>query len=423
MRTPVRLGAAVVAATALGCLMFVASAGAAPIRGFVGAGGARAAVGPNKAIPFHLLPADNPWNTDVSSLPVDPRSQQYLASIGLNTSLHPDFGTVWDGAPNGIPFITVHGSQPRVPISFYYGDESDPGPYPIPRNAPIEGGAQSSGDRHLLVLDVDHQLLYEVYDAHYDAAHNRWHAGSGAVWDLRSNGLRPDGWTSADAAGLPMLPGLVRYDEVAGGQITHALRFTVNATQRAYIYPATHYASSDTDPNLPPMGLRVRLKASYDIRGFSRPVQVILTALKKYGMIVADNGSSWYISGAPDPRWNDDQLHALGQVKGSDFEVVDTRSLWPAVPNVYAGRLAGLRAGGSLRRWGCFADPRGASWSASVQYGAGGAWGTLALSSDKRFHLVHKFAHAGRYVVNVRVTNDHGSVGTAHLSVVVRPRS
>ena len=423
MRTPVRLGAAVVAATALGCLMFVASAGAAPIRGFVGAGGARAAVGPNKAIPFHLLPADNPWNTDVSSLPVDPRSQQYLASIGLNTGLHPDFGTVWDGAPNGIPFITVHGSQPRVPISFYYGDESDPGPYPIPRNAPIEGGAQSSGDRHLLVLDVDHQLLYEVYDAHYDAAHNRWHAGSGAVWDLRSNGLRPDGWTSADAAGLPMLPGLVRYDEVAGGQITHALRFTVNATQRAYIYPATHYASSDTDPNLPPMGLRVRLKASYDIRGFSRPVQVILTALKKYGMIVADNGSSWYISGAPDPRWNDDQLHALGQVKGSDFEVVDTRSLWPAVPNVYAGRLAGLRAGGSLRRWGCFADPRGASWSASVQYGAGSAWSTLALSSDKRFHLVHKFAHAGRYVVNVRVTNDHGSVGTAHLSVVVRPRS
>jgi hypothetical protein len=420
MRTAARCCAAIVA---VGCLLFAASAGAAPMRGFVGAGGVRAAVGPNKAIPFHLFPASNPWNADVSGLPVDSRSQQYLASIGLNTGLHPVFGTVWNGAPIGIPFITVHGNQAKVPISFSYGDESDPGPYPIPRNAPIEGGAQSSGDRHLLVLDVDHRLLYEVYDARYDTARHRWNAGSGAIWDLRSNGLRPDGWTSADAAGLPMLPGLARYDEVAGGQITHALRFTVNRTQRAYIYPATHFASGDTDSSLPPMGLRVRLKASFDIKGFSRPVQVILTALKKYGMIVADNGSSWYVSGAPDPRWNDEQLHALDQVKGSDFEVVDTASLAPAVPNVYAGRLAGLRAGGMLRRWGCFADPRGDSWSASVRYSAGGAWQTLALTSDKRFRLVHKYAHAGRFAVSVRVTNDHGSVGTAHFTVVVRPRS
>jgi hypothetical protein len=423
MRTPVRRCATAAAAATLGWLLIVASAGAAPIRDFAGAGAVRVAVGPNKAIPFHLFPADNPWNADVSGLPVDPESRQYLTSIGLSTGLHPDFGTVWNGAPNGIPFITVHGSQQKVPISFYYGDESDPGPYPIPRNAPIEGGVQSRGDRHVLVLDVDHRLLYEAYDAHYDAGRKRWSAGSGSIWDLRSNGLRPDGWTSADAAGLPMLPGLVRYDEVAGGQITHALRFTVDATQRAYLYPATHYASGDTDPNLPPMGLRVRLKANYDVSTFSRPVRVILTALKKYGMIVADNGSSWYISGAPDPRWNDDQLHALGQVKGSDFEVVDTRSLWPAVPNVYAGRLAGLRAGGTLRRWGCFADPRGASWSARVQFSAGGAWSTLALSSEKRFRLVHKYAHAGLHTVSVRVTNDHGSVGTARFTVVVRPRS
>jgi hypothetical protein len=422
MRTPVRLGAAVVAAAAFGCLLLVASAGAASIRGFVGAGGARVAVGPNRAIPFHLFPASTPWNADVSSLPVDPRSQQYLASIGLNTGLHPDFGTVWDGAPNGIPFVTVHGNQKKVPISFYYGGESDPGPYPIPANAPIEGGAQGSGDRHLLVLDVDHRLLYEVYDAHYDAARKRWNAGSGAIWDLRSNALRPDGWTSADAAGLPMLSGLVRYDEVAAGQITHALRFTVDRTQNAYIYPATHLASSDTNKSLPPMGLRVRLKAGFDISGFSKPVRVILTAMKKYGMIVADNGSSWYVSGAPDPRWSDDQLHALGQVKGSDFEVVDTSSLQPAVPNVYAGRLVGLRAGATLRRWGSFADPPGSSWNGSVQWGADGAWQTLALSSDKRFHLVHKFAHAGRFAVGVRVTNDHGSVGSAHFTVVVRAR-
>ena len=209
-----------------------------------------------------------------------------------------------------------------MPVNFYYPSESDPGPYPIPADAPIEGGPSSTGDRHVIILDATHRMLYELYDAH--PAGDHWEAGSGAIFDLTSNALRPEGWTSADAAGLPMLPGLVRYDEVASGEITHALRFTVDETQEAYIHPATHYASSDTNTSLPPMGLRLRLRAGYDISGFPAEVQVILRALKKYGMIVADNGSSWYISGAPDPRWSDDELHMLSQVPGSAFEAVYT---------------------------------------------------------------------------------------------------
>jgi hypothetical protein len=228
-------------------------------------------------------------------------------------------------SPNGIPYVVVSGSQPRVPISFYYADESDPGPYPIPPDAPIEGGPNSGGDRHVLVLDAAHRMLYEVYDAHFFGDH--WEAGSGAVWDLSSNALRPDTWTSADAAGLPMLPGLVRYDEVASGEITHALRVTVSQTQRAFIHPATHYASDSTDPDLPPMGLRLRLRSDFDISGFPAKVQVILRALKKYGMFVADNGGDWYISGAPDPRWDDDELHVLSEVPGSAFEAVDTGAI------------------------------------------------------------------------------------------------
>jgi len=286
-----------------------------------GSSGSRA-LGPNAAITFQLFPADNPWNADISGFAVHLLSTEFIASIGLGGHLHPDFGTVWAGAPNGIPYIVVPGDQLRVPVTFYYGDESDPGPYPIPPDAPIEGGQSSGGDRHVLILDAPHRMLYELYDAHFAGDH--WEAGSGAVFDLTSNALRPEGWTSADAAGLPILPGLVRYDEVASGEITHALRFTVSSTQAAYIHPATHYASDSTDPNLPPMGLRLRLRADYDISGFPTKVQVILRALKKYGMIVADNGSSWYLSGAPDPRWSDDELHTLGQVPGSAFEAVYT---------------------------------------------------------------------------------------------------
>ena len=269
------------------------------------------------------FPADNPWNTDISSAAVDPDSATLLAGIGLGTGLHPDFGTVWAGAPNGIPYVLVSAAQPKVPISFDYADESDPGPYPIPADAPVEGGAAGSGDRHVLVLDLDHWKLYETWNASTANGGASWHAGSGAVFDLGSDALRPAGWTSADAAGLPVFPGLVRYDEVVEqGSIQHALRFTVQHTRKAYVAPARHWASADPSPALPPMGMRVRLKAATAIGGYPAHVQVILRALKQYGMFVADNGSSWYLSGAPDARWDDGELAALGGIKGSDFEVV-----------------------------------------------------------------------------------------------------
>ncbi len=270
-----------------------------------------------------IFPADNVWNIPVDTLPVSPSSTAYINTIGSGTGLHPDFGTVWEGAPIGIPFNVVSGAQPKVGITFDYDDESDPGPYPVPANALIEGGSQSEGDRHVLVLDKDACKLYELCYA-YPQADGSWTAGSGAVYDLLSNHLRPAEWTSADAAGLPILPGLVRYEEVAAGEITHALRFTAPQTLKGYVWPARHYASSLTGSAYPPMGQRFRLKAGFDISGFSQPVQVILRAMKKYGIILADNGSAWYISGVPDSRWNDDQLVSdFKKVKGSDFEAVD----------------------------------------------------------------------------------------------------
>jgi hypothetical protein len=271
-----------------------------------------------------LFPSDNPWNQDISNEPVDPNSANLIASIGLSTSIHPDFGTVYNGAPNGIPYVVVSGSQPKVPINFTaYGDESDPGPYPVPANAPIEGGPNSTGDRHVLVIDRDNWMLYEMFSSYPVNGGASWNADCGAVFDLKSNALRPAGWTSADAAGLPIFPGLVRYDEVfEQKEIRHALRFTASITRRAYVYPARHFASSNTDPNRPPMGMRVRLKANVDISGYSPNMQVILRALKKYGMFLADNGGNWFISGAPDPRWNDSELRTLKNLKGSDFEVV-----------------------------------------------------------------------------------------------------
>lgn len=274
-----------------------------------------------------LFPANNIWNRDISSLPVHPNSANYIASIGLTGHLHADFGSgLYNGASIGMPFTTVPGNQPFVPVSFDYASESDPGPYPIPSNAPIEGGPQSNSDRHVIVVDSGTCKLYEMYAA-YPQSNSSWKAGSGAVWSLNSDALRPDTWTSADAAGLPILPGLVRYDEIVSGAINHALRFTVNSTQDAFLWPARHFASSSTNPNLPPMGLRLRLKANVDISSFSHTNQIILTALKHYGMIVADNGSSWFISGAPDNRWNNDDLHLLGTIPGSDFEAVDESSL------------------------------------------------------------------------------------------------
>jgi hypothetical protein len=272
-------------------------------------------------VPF---PADNPWNQDISNAPVDPNSNNLIASIGNTVNLHPDFGTVWNGAPNGIPYIVVSGTQPLVPMNFiWYDDESDPGPYPVPPDAPIEGGPGSTGDRHVLVIDRDNWKLYEMGNAYPVNGGASWNAGGGAIFDLNSNALRPAGWTSADAAGLPIFPGLVRYDEVfEQGEIKHALRFTAQNTRRAYVYPARHFASNDTNPNRPPMGMRVRLKASFNISTFSPRIQVILIALKKYGMFLADNGSNWYISGAPDPRWSDNELNALKTIAGSNFEVV-----------------------------------------------------------------------------------------------------
>ena len=385
--------------------------------------------GPNTPIGFRLFPSDNAWNTDISAYPVQRDSATYIAAMGGGTEVHPDFGTVWNGAPNGIPYVLVRGTQPKVPITFYYADESDPGPYPIPIDAPIEGGPNSTGDRHILTLDVDNKLLYEVYDARYNVAAARWEAGSGAIWNLNSNASRPAGWTSADAAGLPMLPGLVRYDEVASGEITHALRFTVAETQRAYVYPATHFASDSTDRRLPPMGLRIRLKANYDISGFPPEVQVILRAQKKYGMIVADNGGPFYISGAPDPRWNDEALHAISQVRGSDFEVVETTgtATLPQPPSgepkkapvVSVGGTARLRVGRTLSRRGRFSDAQGSAWTATVNYGDGRGTKRLALSKLKQFVLRHAYSRPGTYRIVIRVKSSTGLTGTGRVRVVV----
>ena len=274
-----------------------------------------------------VFPSNNIWNTPVDKLAVDPNSSQYVTTIGSNAPAHPDFGSgLYAGEPIGIPFITVPGTQPKVSVTFQYSDESDPGPYPIPANVPIEGGVQSSGDRHVLVIDRDNCILYEMWSS-YPQADGSWQAGSGAIFHLKSDTLRPSGWTSADAAGLPIFPGLIRYDEVAAGEILHAIRFTAPQTRNTYIWPARHEASDLTAAHFPPMGQRFRLKASFNISGFAQPVQVILRALQKYGMLLADNGSSWYLSGAPDNRWDNDVLHQITQLQGSDFEAVNESSL------------------------------------------------------------------------------------------------
>ena len=261
-----------------------------------------------------MLPPGNEWNRKVNADPVDPRSDQYMAAMNAGSrSVHPDFG---GNGEYGIPFVVVPGSQPRVPVEFDYADESDPGPYPIPADAPIESGS----DHHILVLDRDSCLLYETWDTRRSGA--GWLAGSGAVFDLRSGASRPAGWTSADAAGLPILPGLIRHDEVKAGRIEHALRFTVQRTQRAYVAPATHFASTSTDAALPPMGLRVRLKAGFDTSGFGPTAKVVLTALKEYGMFLADNGGDWFITGEANPGWSDDEIGELARVPASAFEVV-----------------------------------------------------------------------------------------------------
>jgi hypothetical protein len=287
---------------------------------------------PPKVAGCPVFPASSPWNERVDTLPVAKGSATMIRSIGLDTSVHADFGSgLYDGSRIGIPYVVVHGAEtPKSKVSFEYADESDKGPYPIPANVPIEGAPAhaNEGDRHALIVDRDSCKLYELYAL--ERTSSDWSAGSGAIFDLRSNKLRPAGWTSADAAGLPILPGLARWEgDASTGAIRHALRFTAERTRRAYVYPARHYASSSTDPSLPPMGLRVRLKASVDISKLPRQARIVAQAMKTYGMILADNGSSWYVTGAPSPHWSNDQLHALGTLDGADFEVVDTSKLRP----------------------------------------------------------------------------------------------
>jgi hypothetical protein len=349
-----------------------------------------------------VFPDDHALNTPIDTLPVHPRSAEYVQSIGPSTGLHPDFGSgTWLGAPIGIPFTVVPGSQPPVPVTFGYAAQSDPGPYPIPANPPIEGGPSSHGDRHVLIVDRDACRLYELYAA-YPQSDGSWDAGSGATFDLRGYALRPETWTSADAAGLPIFPVLVRFDEVASGEVRHAIRFTANVTQEAYVWPARHEASSETSLSVPPMGQRFRLKASVDISGFPFQARVILQAMKTYGVILADNGSDWYISGAPDPGWDDDVLvTAFRQIHGSDFEAVDASSLMidpssararPPAPPVFTGGV-----------WLAAAGPD-ASGGARIMTGAGHGGGprirTFAPDGTPGFDF---FAYAPSFVGGVRV--------------------
>jgi hypothetical protein len=294
------------------------------------AGGRHAVNGPSPRLAgCRVFPADNAWNQRIDRLPVAQHSAQLIARIGVTSPVHPDFGTTYNGAPNGIPITVVSSHVRRVPVSFTYASESDGRYYPLPRGVAIEGGAGGSntGDRHVIVLDRDTCIDYELYAAYPHAHGDRWTAGSGAIFHLGSDHLRPAGWTSADAAGLPILPGLARYGEVASGAIDHALRFTAPCTGPGYVYPARHSAASCGGRFAPPMGLRLRLKASVDISALPRQARVIALALKRYGMILADNGAPWYISGAPDRRWSDSALHRLDGLSGRDFQAVDTRSL------------------------------------------------------------------------------------------------
>lgn len=308
-----------------GALALAATAAVAIAAGLAPASAERAATaatgrpGPGTTLAgCPVFPRSNPWNRDISKAPVHPRSSQYIASIGAGTGLHPDFGSGRYG-DYGIPFRVVGREQKKVPVRFTaYGDESDRGPYPIPLGSRIEGGS----DNHVIALQKGTCRLFELYRAR--RGDGRWLADSGAKFDLRSNALRPAGWTSADAAGLPIMPGLARADEASSGRITHALRVTVSESQRGYIHPARHFASSSGDRSLPPMGLRLRLKAGYPLRGLSGQALAIAKAMKMYGLIVADNGSDWYFSGTPDKRWNDDVLDQLKEVPGRAFEAVKT---------------------------------------------------------------------------------------------------
>ncbi len=328
-----------------------------------------------------VLPADSVWNTPVDDLDVHPRSADWVAAIGADDPIHPDFGSgTYDGGPIGIPYDVVDADTERVPVTFTYADESDPGPYPIPPDPSIEGGPDADGDRHVLIVDRDTCTLYELFDAHPPAAGEGWTAGSGAVFDLNSNDLRPEGWTSADAAGLPILPGLVRYDEVASGVIDHAIRITAPQTDRSHIWPARHQAGAADDPSLPPMGARFRLSAAIDPADFPDQVRPIVVALQTHGAILADNGSPWFISGVPDERWANDDLRTLREIPGSAWEAVDTAPLQVAADSG-AARQVGEGPDTSLRDGGRLAGPTRIDTAIAIsqrQFPAGAATAYLA---------------------------------------------
>jgi hypothetical protein len=376
-----------------------------------------------------VLPADNIWNTPVDTLPVLSNSASMVTTIGSTRGFHADFGAgMWDGGPIGIPFITVTGTQPKYPASFLYDDESDAGPYAVPLNAPIEGGSAATGDRHAIAIDTTNCILYELYRAFPGS--NSWTADSGAIYDLKSNALRPSTWTSADAAGLPIAPGLVTVDEVLSGEIKHAIRFTVPQTRREFVWPARHYASALTGTQYPRMGERFRLKANYDISSYPTDVQVILRAMKKYGIILADNGSAWYISGKPDSRWNDTNLRAFSRLLGENFEAVDATVL-RIDPNSGAARQSGVSVA---------VNPSSATvrvgqsrqFSATVTNGpAGVTWSVNGVTGGNAF--VGTITSAGLYlapatvpnpaIVTVRATSTAATTasGTASVTLIPKP--
>jgi hypothetical protein len=363
----------------------------------------------NGFVPF---PSTSLWNQDISSAPVDPNSGNYIDFIGASTPLHPDFGAgLYGGQTIGIPYIVVSGS-PFVKINFTaYGDESDPGPMPIPKNAPIEGDPNpGNGDRHVLVLDRHNCWLYELYDS-YPQTNGTWNADSAAVWDLLNNEQRPYTWTSADAAGLPVFPGLARYDEVASGAINHALRFTVEQSQAAFTPPASHWAANSSNAYAAPMGMRMRLKASYDISSFPPQAQVILAALKKYGMIMADNGSSIYLSGDPDNRWDNDDLGTLKTVPASAFDVLQISPLYTQanLPTGKAPVIASFTANPSTVSKG---QPVTLSWNVSgasysvVSPSVGAVRGTsvIVTPSGTATYTLYETNAFGRSTARVKVT-------------------
>jgi IPT/TIG domain len=373
----------------------------------------------------NALPADNIWNTPIDQLPVSPSSATWVGTIGSSSPLHPDFGSIY-----GIPFITVSGTQIKYPASFTYAGDSDVGPYAIPLNAPIEGGSASTGDRHAVSIDTDNCILYEMWAAYPQAA--SWVAGSGAIFNLSSDTLRPDGLGSADAAGLPIFPGFVRYDEVAAGVINHAIRFTVPQTQNTYVWPARHFASSLTGSQYPPMGARFRLRADYDISGFSAANQVILKALKKYGMMLADNGSSWYITGTTDTRWDDNDLHNLTLLTGSDFEAVDVSGLMidpnsgqalqaAATTVTVSPSAASVRVGAAQQFTATVANATSQSVNWSVNGVAGGNSTVGGISSGGLYTAPATIPAGGTVTIQATSTVTPAAVGTATITVTAAP--